>query len=273
VISSVGWLSWNKEQVINNKVIENGVRVTNKGEYGTTTELSTSTSSRFGYYSALLTTVITGVTFGFAITAIPISGVNCPENCVEYPYLDTVSQFPRDFLWMPLAIVLVLAYVTLMVSIHSYASSQKKIFSQVGLSFALIAAVILAVDYYIQFSVIPMSLMNNETEGLAVLIQYNPHGVFLALEELGYLVMSLSFLFMAPVFTNRGRLESAVGWVFVIAFILAIVSLTVISFSYGLDRQDRFEVAILSIDWLVLIINGVLLSIVFRRQFKAEQET
>jgi hypothetical protein len=85
--------------------------------------------------------------------------------------------------------------------------------------------------------------------------------------------MSLSFLFMAPVFANRSRLESAVGWVFVIAFILAIVSLTVISFSYGLDRQDRFEVAILSIDWLVLIINGVLLSFVFRRQFKAEQET
>ena len=32
-----------------------------------------------------------------------------------------------------------------------------------------------------------------------MLIQYNPHGVFIALEEPGYLVMSLSFLFMAPV--------------------------------------------------------------------------
>ena len=103
--------------------------MTNKDGYDTTTELSTSTSNRFGYYSAIVTTVITVVTFGFAIIAIPISGANCPGNCVEYPYLDTVSQFPRDFLWMPLAIVLVLAYVTLMVSIHSYASRQKKIFS------------------------------------------------------------------------------------------------------------------------------------------------
>ena len=236
--------------------------MTNKDGYDTTTELSTSTSNRFGYYSAILTTVITVVTFGFAIIAIPISGANCPGNCVEYPYLDTVSQFPRDFLWMPLAIVLVLAYVTLMVSIHSYASRQKKIFSQVGLSFALIAAAVLVADYFIQFSVIPMSLTNGETEGLAMLIQYNPHGVFLALEELGYLVMSLSFLFMAPVFANKNRLESAVRWIFVIAFILVIVSLVVISINYGLDRQDRFEVAVLSIDWLVLIINGVLLSIV-----------
>ena len=247
--------------------------MTNKDGYDTTTELSTSTSNRFGYYSAIVTTVITVVTFGFAIIAIPISGANCPGNCVEYPYLDTVSQFPRDFLWMPLAIVLVLAYVTLMVSIHSYASRQKKIFSQVGLSFALIAAAVLVADYFIQFSVIPMSLTNGETEGLAMLIQYNPHGVFLALEELGYLVMSLSFLFMAPVFANKNRLESAVRWIFVIAFILVIVSLVVSSINYGLDRQDRFEVAVLSIDWLVLIINGVLLSIVFRRQLKAEQKS
>ena len=218
--------------------------MTNKDGYDTTTELSTSTSNRFGYYSAIVTTVITVVTFGFAIIAIPISGANCPGNCVEYPYLDTVSQFPRDFLWMPLAIVLVLAYVTLMVSIHSYASRQKKIFSQVGLSFALIAAAVLVADYFIQFSVIPMSLTNGETEGLAMLIQYNPHGVFLALEELGYLVMSLSFLFMAPVFANKNRLESAVRWIFVIAFILVIVSLVVSSINYGLDRQDRFEVAV-----------------------------
>jgi hypothetical protein len=188
------------------------------------------------------------VTFGFALVAIPISGANRPANCVEYPYLDTVSQFPRDFLWMPLAILLTLSYVTLMVSIHFYAPGQKKVFSQVGLSFALIAAAILIVDYFVQFSVIPMSLKNSETEGVAMLIQYNPHGLFLALEEAGYLVMSLSFLFMAPVFASRNRLESAVRWIFILAFILSIVSLGVISIMYGLERQDRFEVIVLSID-------------------------
>jgi hypothetical protein len=47
----------------------------------------------------------------------------------------------------------------------------------------------LASDYYIQFSVIPMSLINRETERIPLLIRYNPHGIFLAMEELGYLVM------------------------------------------------------------------------------------
>ncbi len=246
--------------------------MTSKNGDETISELSTSVSHRFGYYSALLTTVITVVTFGFALIAIPISGANCPGNCARYPYLDTLTQFPRDFLWMPLATGLVLAYVTLMVSIHAYAPQPKKIFSQVGLAFALMAATILAVNYFVQFSVIPVSLKHNETEGLALLIQYNPHGLFLALEELGYLLMSLSFLFMAPVFAHKSRLEAVVQWVFVSAFVLVIISLVVISIRYGLDRQDRFEVIALSMDWLVLIINGVLLSVVFRRQLKVGQK-
>lgn len=164
------------------------------------------------------------------------------------------------------AMLLVLAYVTFMVSIHYYADGQKRIFSQIGLSFALIAAAILLSDYYLQLSVVPVSLRNGETEGLAMLIQYNPHGIFLVLEELGYLMMALSFLFMAAALSNKSRLESAIRWVFAIGSVLVMISLPIISISHGLERLDRFEVVAISIDWLILIINGVLLSVVFRRQ-------
>jgi hypothetical protein len=111
---------------------------------------------------------------------------------------------------MPLAMILVLSYLVLMVSIHAYASQDWKIFSQIGLSFAVIAALILLVDYFVQFSVVPISLMSGETEGIALLTQYNPHGIFIALEELGYILMSLSFLFVAPVFADKTRLGSSV---------------------------------------------------------------
>jgi hypothetical protein len=214
----------------------------------------------------MATVVMTVVTFGFALTAIPISGANCAGDCIAYPYLDTAAQFPRDFLWMPLAIILMLTYVALMVSIHSVAPREKLVFSQVGLAFALIAATVLVTDYYLQFAVVPVSLMHNETDGLPLLIQYNSHGVFIALEELGYLVMSLSFLFMAPVFAHRNRLETAVQWLFVVSSVLSFAVLAVFSAIYGLDRQERFEVVIISINWLVLIVAGVLLSIVFRRR-------
>ena len=236
------------------------------------TESSSTISNLVGMYSAILTMVMTVVTFTLAIIAIPNSGAGCRENCVEYPYVNTLSEFPRDYLWMPPAMLLVVFYVILMVSIHAYAAQHKSIYSQIGLSFALIAAGILLSDYFIQFSVVPVSLMNQETDGIALVNQYNPHGIFIVLEELGYLLMSLSFLFLAPVFTNEGRLASVVRWIFIAGFVLAMVFLAVISINYGLDREDRFEVAVISIDWLVLIINGVLLSLVFRSQVKARSE-
>lgn len=224
------------------------------------------TSILVGFYAAILTAAVTLVTFALALTAIPISGSNCPGDCIEYPYLDTVAQFPRDYRWMLPAIVLLLIYVVLLVAIHGYAPRQRRVFGQIGVAFAIMSATILVSAYFIQFAVVPVSLMNGETKGLALLTQYNPHGIFIAMEELGYLIMSLSFLFAALVFTNGSSLEAAVRWVFFIGFALAMVALVAISIRYGLERLDRFEVAVITIDWTVLLVNGVLLSLVFRRE-------
>jgi len=222
-------------------------------------------------YSAVLTALMTVVTFGLAITAVPNAGAGCRVNCVEYPYLDTLSEYPGDYLWMPSAMILVVLYVVLVASINAYAAQHKKIYGQIGLSFALIAAGVLLSDYFVQFSVVPVSLMNEQTEGIALLTQYNPYGVFIVLEELGYLLVSLSFVFLAPVFAGGGRMASAVRWVFVAGFVLTLIFLAAISAYYGLERMDRFEIAAVSITWLVLAINGVLLSVLFRRRLKASR--
>jgi len=235
-------------------------------------ELSTRTSNLVGFYSAILTAVLTFLAFGFAMVAVPISGANCLEGCIKYPYLKTISQYPKDYLWMYLAIVMLLSYLVLMAAVHSYASQQRKIFAQIGLIFSVIAALILLADYFVQFSVVPVSLMSGETDGITLLTQYNPHGVFIALEEVGYLMMSISFLFTALVFVNKNRLDAAIRWIFFMSSVLVIISLILISIYYGLNRQDRFEVIVISISWLVLIINGVLLSIMFGRELKMNQD-
>jgi hypothetical protein len=232
------------------------------------TEPSTIAANRVGLYSAILTVVTTVITFGLAITAVPNSGAGCRVDCVGYPYLGTLSEFPSDYLWMPPAMILFVVYVVLVASIHAQASPQKWVYGQIGLSFALLSAVVLLGDYFVQFSVVPISLMNGQTEGITLLTQYNPYGVFFVLEELGYLLMSLSFVFLAPVFAHQGRLASAVRWVFVAGFVLTTAFLVVISAYYGLERMDRFEVAAISIDWLVLVVNGILLSVLFRRRLK-----
>jgi hypothetical protein len=232
------------------------------------TEPSTADAVRVGLYSSILTAVMTVVTFGLAITAVPNAGAGCQENCFEYPYLDSLSEFPGDYLWMPPAMILVVLYVVLVSSIHTQAALQKKVYAQIGLSFALLSAGVLLCDYFVQFSVVPVSLMNEQREGISLVTQYNPYGVFIVLEELGYLLMGLSFAFLAPVFADGGRLAGAVRWVFVGGFVLTVAFLAVISAAYGLERLDRFEIAAISIDWLVLLINGVLLSVLFRRREK-----
>jgi hypothetical protein len=228
------------------------------------TEPTKTAVNRVGLYSSILTVAMTLVTFGLAITAVPNSGAGCLENCFEYPYLDTLSEFPGDYLWMPPAMILVVVYVVLVASIHAYASPQKKVYGQIGLSFALLASGVLLGDYFVQFSVVPISLMNGQTEGIALLTQYNPYGVFIVLEELGYLLMSLSFVFLAPVFAEEGRLATAIRWIFVAGFVVTVIFLVAISAYYGLERMDRFEIAAISIAWLVLLINGVLLGFLFR---------
>jgi hypothetical protein len=84
-----------------------------------------------------------------------------------------------------------------MICIHHNAANDKKVFSQIGLSFALIYATIITIDYFVRLAVIEPSIVSGETAGLSLFAQYNPHGIFIGLEGLGYLMMSVAFLFTA----------------------------------------------------------------------------
>jgi len=75
-------------------------------------------------------------------------------------------------------------------------------------------------------------------------------------------MMSAAFLTNAVVF-SEGKLEHAIRWIFLIDFILAAGSLAGLSWlKYDIVA---FEVAILTINWIVLIVSGILLSVLFRR--------
>ncbi len=221
-----------------------------------------------GFYTSIATAALTVVTFGIAVLTPPLAGPYCAAGCFEYPYTGIAARFPRDYYWMYPAIVLTALFLVLMVCLHHYALPEKKIFGQVGLSFAVIAAAALIINYFVQVSVIQPSVLNGETDGIAMLSQFNPHGLFIALEEIGYLLMSLAFFCVAPIFSARDRLERAVRWLFILSFVLMIVSLVGYSVLYGIYREYRFEVAAISIDWLVLIVAGILLSLVFRRAMR-----
>ena len=125
---------------------------------------------------------------------------------------------------------------------------------------------LLAVDYYIQIAALQPSILKGEFEGVALVTQYNPHGIFIALEELGYLLMSLAFLFAGLAFAPGARLERAIRWLLIGGAIAVFAAYVVLRLLYGQDLEYRFEVTVISINWTLLIVAGVLLSIWFRRR-------
>lgn len=107
---------------------------------------------RFYFYTSLATLIITLITFVIAFFTPPYSGPFCKaEKCYEYPYSDIASRFPRDYYWIYPAMILIVAYVALLSSIHQYASEDKKIYSRVGFGFALITATVFLIDFFCKF--------------------------------------------------------------------------------------------------------------------------
>ncbi len=231
--------------------------------------METTTTSKVGFYAAILTTLLTVVTFVIAFNTPPLSGPGCTAGCFSYPYSDIASRFPRDYYWMYPAILLSLVYYVLMVSIHYFAPAERRVFSQIGMSFALISTATIVIDYFLQLSFIQPSVLLGETDGIALLSQFNPHGIFIALEEIGFLMMSLSMLCMAPAIVGNTKVEKAIRWLYVACFTLNAISLGLYTLFYGIHREYRFELTTISINWLTLIVTGVLLSIMFRRALAA----
>jgi hypothetical protein len=221
---------------------------------------------QFGFWAAVLTTVVTVV---FAVAAVPTparSGPFCASACVPAPYTAVGQFIPGDYLWLIPGLLLAPIFVWLMASIHSYAAEMNKTFSRLALSFAVIYGAIIVVNYFVQLTVIVPSLQSGESQDLSLFTQYNPHGFFIALEVLAYLMMSASLLAAAPAFAG-GKVELAIRWLFTLCFILAAAAFA----GFWLVKHDlvAVEVTVLMINWVALIAGGALLSIVFRRADRA----
>jgi hypothetical protein len=224
--------------------------------------LGPASGARIRFWAAVLTVVTTALFAGIGVTTPARSGPFCVSGCLTYPYLDVARFIPADYLWLVPGILLVPIFVVLMASIHASATESRKTYSGIGLSFALVYAAVIGVDYFVQFAVVAPSLQAGEMDGLVLWTQYNPRGLFIALESVGYLAMSVAFLFAAPVFSG-GRVERAIRGLFALDFVLAAAALVWL----GVLGRDfvAFEVIVLTINWTVLIAAGVLLSLTFRR--------
>jgi hypothetical protein len=219
---------------------------------------------RLGVWSSLLLAVLAVAAFVLGITTPPRSGPYCTGNCIVYPFTDAARFVPRDYLWVLPAILLAPVFVIVSGCLHSLIQEGKRHLSLIGLCFASIAAGILGIDYFIQFQVAEPSLLRAETSSLSLFTQYNPHVLFIALEDLGYLTLCVSFLFVGLGFPTIWRLSRTIRWTLIVSALLGFACFVGMSWRYGLDIEYRFEVAIITITWITLLALGLMLVFFFR---------
>lgn len=229
--------------------------------------------NRLGFRASIATAVLAAVSFGVAFTTPPRTGpFAAPGSAIPYPY-DTAGSFvPRDFIWMYLGVLMMLAFLVMAACVREHSSDDRRVFGTVGLSLAVTSFTVIALDYFIQLRTVQPSLVSAEFEGLAIISQYNPHGVFIALEELGFLAMGLSFAFLA-FSLGSSRIERIARWVYIASFALMLAAFGGMSWYFGFGLEYRFEVTAITIGWFTLMGSGALLALVFRRAMRAESDT
>lgn len=225
---------------------------------------SLKTAARLGFWIALLTAATAALAFALAVTTPPRSGPFCAISCMAYPYAGAAAFVPRDYRWMYPAILLTPLFAVLMACVHAGTGESRRVFSRISLCFATISAALITADYLIQIEVMQPSLLKGEFEGLALFSQYNPHGIFIALEDLGYMMMSAAFLFAGQAFSRGRGVERGLRWVFPAASLLAFAAYLGMSLFYGANIEYRFEVTVITVNWTALLIAGILLSVRFR---------
>jgi hypothetical protein len=209
-----------------------------------------------GFWSAVLTALFAAVFFLIGIFGTPYTAIG------QYPFIPATINL-IDYLWLYPAFLLAPTICILMICIHRYAPTEKKVFSQVGLSFALTYAVLITALYFTQWTVVLPALSSGQTQGLSLFTQYNPHGFFVALESLGYLLLNTALFAIVPIFSDGRRVEAALRWLFVVSFVAVVGSFVGLS----LLHYDIvvFEVTVIAIDCILLIASATLLSILFKR--------
>ncbi|MEW6405892.1 MAG: hypothetical protein AB1649_29215, partial [Chloroflexota bacterium] len=152
--------------------------------------------NRLGFWSAALTTFLTALFF--------VSLVVPSQNLM----------FASSFLLAP-------AFVAMMVSIHHYATPEKKVWNHLGLSLAVIYAVMGSLTYYIQLTFVQNNYLPVAEEAVLPFV-FLPGTPIFAQDMLGYVFMCAATLAAGFVFTGD-KLETWIKWLFILNGVLFIV--------------------------------------------------
>lgn len=228
-------------------------------------------AARFGFPFAILLAVMATAGFALGILTPPRSGPFCTVNCTLYPYPDAGRFFPRDYWWMLPGILLAPLVLTMAACVHFSIAPARRLFSLLAVCFATIATAFITLDYSAQVLVVQPGLVHSQGEGIALLTQYNPNGLFILLEDLGYLLIAKALLSLAMALPS-GKGCRGPRWTLGSVGCLTFISFILLAVRYGIEMALPFELAVITVVWIGLIPIGILLARWFRRADASSQK-
>lgn len=152
--------------------------------------------NKIGYWSALLS-IVFGL--GYVIAQI-LSWLK-------------VLGYPNDLFWLFLpSLFLAPCFLVTVICLHYAVNSSEKIFSAIGVAFAIIYCAFATLTYFTQLGAIVPGVIEGTITDTHSLI-FKPRSFTMAIDCLGYFFMSLSSLFVAFPFKRRD--SGLYGWLLI----------------------------------------------------------
>jgi hypothetical protein len=163
-------------------------------------------------------------------------------------------------------LLLLLAAVALAVTVHGLADAERSLASHTGVLLGTAATTLLVADYGIQLAAVQPALLAGEGGDVVLWSQYNPHGLFIALEDVGYAVWGLAFVLLGCALAGRRRTaRSTAGWTLLAGGTATLVALVAYTLAYRSALDYRFEVTAIALAWLTLATSAALVVVDLRR--------
>jgi hypothetical protein len=143
--------------------------------------------SKIGLWSAILTFLF-GMGYIIALFATLTGLLKSPWD-MTYQILPSIFLAP--------------SFLILMIAIHNYVPQERNIYSNIGVSFAIIYTTIVSIVYFTVLSVVLPNMLHGTVDSIYIL-QWLPNSFLQNVDGIGYGFMSLATLFTALAFTGTG---------------------------------------------------------------------
>jgi len=210
---------------------------------------------RVGVWAGALTAALAGGLLVIGLLTPVRAGPFCTRDCLVYPYSGAGSLFPGDSFWMVPGILLAPAVLVLEARLLAAVPADRRIFGRVSgeLASGYVAAILIA--YLTQILAVTPMVRSGHADSVAFFTQYNPNGMFLALECTGYLLLNASLLFVGLALPRTTRTEEYLWGLFGVAFLASVA--TGLAVALTGSALVVLEIGLITITTLTLILAGL----------------